>query len=87
MQGLADRIGSPRTRFRIRRRVTAMVVSDNLKSGMTQACFYESTVNRSCAEMAAGALSDGGRSRCLKRQIGNREPECKILFRFTRSFL
>ena len=47
-----------------------MVVSDNLKSGMTQACFYDSTVNRSCAEMAAGALSDGGRSRCLKTRSG-----------------
>ena len=30
-----------------------MVVSDNLKSGVTKACFYEPAVNRSYAEMAA----------------------------------
>jgi len=30
-----------------------MVVSDNLKSGITKACFYEPAVNRSYAEMAA----------------------------------
>jgi transposase len=30
-----------------------MVVSDNLRSGITKACFYEPTVNRSYAEMAA----------------------------------
>ena len=29
-----------------------MVVSDNLKSGITRACFYEPTVNRNYAEMA-----------------------------------
>ena len=31
----------------------AQVVSDNLKSGVTKACFYEPTVNRTYAEMAA----------------------------------
>jgi transposase len=30
-----------------------MVVPDNLKSGITKACFYEPAVNRSYAEMAA----------------------------------
>ena len=30
-----------------------MVVSDNLKSGITKACFYEPAVNRTYAEMAA----------------------------------
>jgi transposase len=30
-----------------------MVVSDNLRSGVTKACFYEPAVNRSYAEMAA----------------------------------
>ena len=30
-----------------------MVVSDNLRSGITKACFYEPAVNRSYAEMAA----------------------------------
>ena len=30
-----------------------MVVSDNLKSGVTKACFYEPAVNRSYAETAA----------------------------------
>jgi hypothetical protein len=29
------------------------VVSDNLRSGITKACFYEPAVNRSYAEMAA----------------------------------
>src|SRR6476660_1078373 len=33
--------------------VTAMVVSDNLRSGITKACFYEPAVNRTYAEMAA----------------------------------
>ena len=33
--------------------VTAQTVSDNLKSGITKACFYEPAVNRSYAEMAA----------------------------------
>ena len=30
-----------------------MVVSDNLRSGITKACFYEPTVNRTYADMAA----------------------------------
>ena len=30
-----------------------IVESDNLKSGITKACFYEPAVNRSYAEMAA----------------------------------
>jgi hypothetical protein len=29
------------------------VVSDNLKSGVTKACFYEPVVNRTYADMAA----------------------------------
>ena len=29
------------------------MVSDNLKSGITKACFYEPAVNRTYAEMAA----------------------------------
>jgi hypothetical protein len=52
------------TRFRIRRRGNGD--GGNLKSGITQECFYEPTVIRSYAEMVAGALSDRGRSRCLK---------------------
>jgi transposase len=31
----------------------AMVVCDNLRSGITKACFYEPAVNRTYAEMAA----------------------------------
>src|ERR1700719_2840125 len=46
--------GSVRTRGRSPSSVaSAMVVSDNLKSGITKACFYEPAVNRSYAEMAA----------------------------------
>ncbi len=33
--------------------VPAQVVSDNLKSGVTKACFYEPAVNRTYADMAA----------------------------------
>jgi len=52
-QGLADWIGSHTRTFAFVGGVTAMVVSDNLKSGITKACFYEPAVNRSYAEMAA----------------------------------
>ena len=52
-QGLADWIGSHTRAFAFVGGVTAMVVSDNLKSGITKACFYEPVVNRSYAEMAA----------------------------------
>lgn len=33
--------------------VPAQIVSDNLKSGITKACFYEPTVNRTYADLAA----------------------------------
>ena len=52
-QGLADWIGSHARAFAFFGGVPAMVVSDNLKSGITKACFYEPAVNRSYAEMAA----------------------------------
>ena len=52
-QGLADWIGSHCRAFAFFGGVTAQVVSDNLKSGVTKACFYEPTVNRTYADMAA----------------------------------
>ena len=52
-QGLADWIGSHARAFQFFGGVTEMVVSDNLKSGITKACFYEPAVNLSYAEMAA----------------------------------
>lgn len=52
-QGLADWIGSHTRAFAFFGGVPSMVVSDNLKSGITKACFYEPAVNRSYAEMAA----------------------------------
>jgi transposase len=52
-QCLADWIGSHTRAFAFIGGVTAMVVSDNLKSGIAKACFYEPTVNRTYAEMAA----------------------------------
>ena len=52
-QGLADWIGSHTRAFGFFDGVSAMVVSDNLKSGITKACFYEPAVNRTYAEMAA----------------------------------
>ena len=52
-QGLADWIGSHVRTFAFIGGVTAQTVSDNLKSGITKACFYEPAVNRTYAEMAA----------------------------------
>jgi transposase len=52
-QGLSDWIGSHTRTFAFIGGVPAMVVSDNLRSGITKACFYEPTVNRTYAEMAA----------------------------------
>lgn len=52
-QTLADWIGSHTRAFGYFGGVPAMVVSDNLKAGITKACFYEPAVNRSYAEMAA----------------------------------
>ena len=51
-QGLADWIGSHTRAFAFFGGVSAMVVSDNLKSGITKACFYEPAVNRTYCEMA-----------------------------------
>jgi transposase len=52
-QGLADWIGSHVRTFAFIGGVTAQVVSDNIKSGIIKACFYEPAVNRTYAEMAA----------------------------------
>jgi transposase len=52
-QSLSDWIGSHTRAFAFFGGVTAMVVSDNLRSGITKACFYEPAVNRTYAEMAA----------------------------------
>ena len=52
-QTLPDWIGSHTRAFAFFGGVPAMVVSDNLKSGITKACFYEPAVNRAYAEMAA----------------------------------
>ena len=51
-QGLADWIGAHSRAFAFFGGVSAMVVSDNLKSGITMACFYEPAVNLSYEEMA-----------------------------------
>src|SRR5579864_3749775 len=52
-QTLPDWIGSHTRAFAFFGGVPAMVVSDNLRSGITKACFYEPAINRSYAEMAA----------------------------------
>jgi transposase len=52
-QSLADWIGSHTRAFSFYGGVTATVISDNLKAGITKACFYEPAVNRTYAEMAA----------------------------------
>jgi transposase len=51
-QRLVDWIGSHVRAFTFFGGVTAQIVSDNLRSGITKACFYEPTVNRTYAEMA-----------------------------------
>jgi hypothetical protein len=52
-QTLPDWIGAHTRAFAAFGAVPALVVSDNLKSGVIRACFYEPAVNRSYAEMAA----------------------------------
>jgi transposase len=52
-QTLPDWIGSHTRAYVFLGGVPAMTVSDNLRSGITKACFYEPAVNRSYAEMAA----------------------------------
>ena len=53
-----------------------MVVSDNLKAGVTKACFYEPGVNRTYAEMA-GALRH--RDPAGTAEAAERQGECFIL--------
>jgi transposase len=52
-QSLSDWTGSHVRAFSFFGGVTAQVVSDNLKAGITKACFYEPTVNRTYADLAA----------------------------------
>jgi len=51
-QSLPDWIGSHTRALAFFGGVSAMVVSDNLKSGITKACFYEPKVNRTYSDMA-----------------------------------
>jgi transposase len=51
-QALPDWIGAHTRAFAAFGGVPALVVSDNLKSGVIRACFYEPEVNRGYAEMA-----------------------------------
>jgi transposase len=51
-QSLPDWTGSHTRAFSYFGGVTAIIVSDNLKSGITKACFYEPNVNRTYQEMA-----------------------------------
>lgn len=52
-QTLPDWIGAHTRAFAFFAGVPALVVSDNLKSGVIRACFYEPEINRSYAGMAA----------------------------------
>jgi len=52
-QTLPDWLGSHTRAYAFFGGVPETTVSDNLKAGITKACFYEPTVNRSYAEMAA----------------------------------
>jgi len=51
-QSLPDWTGSHCRAFAFFGGVTAQVVSDNLKSGITKACFYEPAVNRTYSDLA-----------------------------------
>jgi transposase len=51
-QSLPDWIGAHTRAFIYFGGVTALLISDNLKSGITKACFYEPNVNRTYQEMA-----------------------------------
>ena len=51
-QDLADWVGAHTRAFAHLGGVTSMVVSDNLKSGITKACFYEPAVNRTYQDLA-----------------------------------
>ena len=51
-QTLADWIGSHTRAFAFFGGVTAIIVSDNIKAGITKACFYEPAVNRAYADLA-----------------------------------
>ncbi len=51
-QSLPDWIGSHRRAFDYFGGVARQTVSDNLKSGVTKACFYDPQINRTYAEMA-----------------------------------
>jgi len=52
-QSLSDWIGAHCRAFAYFGGIPAQVVCDNLKSGVTKACFYEPAVNRTYADMAA----------------------------------
>jgi transposase len=51
-QQLPDWISSHARAFNFIGGVTAQVVSDNLKAGVTKACFYDPAINRTYADMA-----------------------------------
>jgi transposase len=81
-QGLSDWIGSHTRGFAFMGGVPAMVVSDNLRSGITKACFYEPAVNRTYAEMAAHSTPPlcrrgrtGRKLRC-KWRLASSSPSC-----------
>ena len=52
-QSLPDWIASHVRAFSFFGGVTAQVVSDNLKAGVTKACFYDPVINRTYADLAA----------------------------------
>ena len=52
-QSLPDWIASHVRTFGFLGGVTAQIVSDNLKAGVTKACFYDPAINRTYADLAA----------------------------------
>jgi hypothetical protein len=52
-QSLPDWIASHVRAFAFLGGVTAQIVSDNLKAGVTKACFYDPVINRTYGDLAA----------------------------------
>jgi transposase len=70
-QGLADWIGAHMRAFEFLGGVPEIVVPDNLKSGVTKACRYEPSVNRTYEEMAAHYSVAVVPARPLKPRVHN----------------
>jgi transposase len=81
-QTLPDWIGSHGRALAWFGGVPAQIVSDNLKSGVSKACFYEPAVNRTYADMAAhydtAVVPTRPRKPRDKAKVVERQPRCPL---------